>query len=693
MDLIFTNAKKVDQGVLLAYSLDMSFGEDVNENDFELTIGSTETMLEDNSVIYIEGTEYGGIVDGMKSNTASETLTHIGRTWHGILNSKVIQPDEKKVENARGSVVSFQNENEASISDLKLYGRTSQNGIPSPESPVALETVGDDGSVTVMVCGKNLLKNILKTETYGGITYAVSDDGIITLNGTSTGSWRNIQTSIYLEAGKTYTMSGVQKGGTTSTYYVYLEDAEKVRYIDTGNGVSFTPKVSGNGYVCAVVSKNAAVSNVKICPQIELGSTATAYEPYKEQTLPIPTPNGLPGIPVSSGGNYTDENGQQWICDEVDFEKGVYVQRVAETTLTANDNWIKSAVTHLDRFVVPLGSVQCIVDAGLCTSYIVGVTSQTIGRAYLDNGTGVARLIVNHSEYGKNDLNSFKASIPSDGIKVLWVLLNPVETALSAEELAQYAALHTYQPNTTISNDGMADMEITFTIADSHHIVSGDANEILSALIDRLGLSGLFVAAESLSGINIAGYKFSRYCKGYDGIRAMLAANGAKLKIRWEKRSVVISAEPIADYTASPVDGDVAPLTVERHGNKVNHLICLGRGELAEREVIHLYVDQFGRIGDYQAFTGLDEVMDVFDYSNAESLDELRKGGIERLKELRDNDKIEVSINEGNDITYDICDIIAATDTKTKNTANATVIQKIVKINNGTISIEYKTGR
>ena len=323
MDLIFTNAKKVDQGVLLAYSLDLSFGEDVNENDFELTIGSTETMLEDNSVIYIEGTEYGGIVDGMKSNTDSETLTHIGRTWHGILNSKVIQPDE-----------------------------------------------GTD-----------------------------------------------------------------------------------------------------------------------------------------------------------------------------------------------------------------------------------------------------------------------------------------------------------------------------------HLIVSGDANVVVAFLIARLGLSGLFVAAENLSGINIAGYKFSRFCKGYDGIRTMLAANGAKLKIRWEKRSVVISAEPIADYTDSPVDGDVAPLTVERHGNKVNHLICLGRGELAEREVIHLYVDQFDRIGDYQAYTGLEEVMDVFDYSNAESLDDLRNGGISRLKELRDNDKIEVSINEGNDITYDICDIIAATDTKTGNTANATVIQKIVKINNGTISIEYKTGR
>lgn len=42
----------------------------------------------------------------------------------------------------------------------------------------------------------------------------------------------------------------------------------------------------------------------------------------KTQTLTLPTPNGLPGIPVTSGGNYTDSTGQQWVCDEVDLERG-----------------------------------------------------------------------------------------------------------------------------------------------------------------------------------------------------------------------------------------------------------------------------------------------------------------------------------------------------------------------------------
>ena len=47
-----------------------------------------------------------------------------------------------------------------------------------------------------------------------------------------------------------------------------------------------------------------------------------------QQTIALQTPNGLPGIPVTSGGNYTDASGQQWVCDEVDLERGVRVQRV-----------------------------------------------------------------------------------------------------------------------------------------------------------------------------------------------------------------------------------------------------------------------------------------------------------------------------------------------------------------------------
>lgn len=224
---------------------------------------------------------------------------------------------------------------------------------------------------------------------------------------------------------------------------------------------------------------------------------------------------------------------------------------------------------------------------------------------------------------------------------------------------------------------------------ENYFVVSGDANTILASLVSRLSLSGLFSAEEGPSWINIRSYQFHRYCKGYDGIRAMLAANGAKLKMSWEGRSVRLSAEPVTDYTKYPVDGDTAMLTVERHEKKVNHLICLGKGDLAEREVIHLYVDQFGRIGDVQYYTGLEEITDTYDNSNS---DDLRNDGIERLKELRSTDNAEIAIPETEGLSYDIGDIVGAEERKSGIKVSETVTQKIVTINNGVISTEYKTG-
>ena len=224
---------------------------------------------------------------------------------------------------------------------------------------------------------------------------------------------------------------------------------------------------------------------------------------------------------------------------------------------------------------------------------------------------------------------------------------------------------------------------------EDHLIVSGDANEVLSFLIARLGLSELFVADANPSRVNISSYKFNRYCKGYDGIADMLADNGGKLKIAWKDRAVHLSAEPIVDYTESPIDGDIATLTVEQNKDKVNHLICLGKGDLAEREVIHLYADPYGQIGDVQYYTGVSEIVETYENSNSENL---RSDGEKKFAELRNNDKAEISLSETDGLIYDIGDIVGANEYKSGVSVSAAVTQKIVKINNGVVSTEYKTG-
>ena len=91
MDLIYTDKNRKDISVLSDYELDEAFGK--SENNFSLKISLSEHCMEPGCVVYAENTEYGGIIDTLNPNTKDSTLTYKGRTWHGILNSKVLEPD------------------------------------------------------------------------------------------------------------------------------------------------------------------------------------------------------------------------------------------------------------------------------------------------------------------------------------------------------------------------------------------------------------------------------------------------------------------------------------------------------------------------------------------------------------------------------------------------------------------------
>lgn len=223
-------------------------------------------------------------------------------------------------------------------------------------------------------------------------------------------------------------------------------------------------------------------------------------------------------------------------------------------------------------------------------------------------------------------------------------------------------------------------------------VLNGEANAILGALISRLGLADLFVASGENSGLTITSYKMNRYIAAYDGIRKMLDTVAGKLRFTLADGKVILSAHPRGDYTQNgELDSDLVGLKVKRHYHPVNHLICLGRGELADREVIHLYVDAAGNISKNQTFTGIDERTDVYDNSNAESLEDLESGGVDRLKELALADEVETAFDEDDDI-YDVQDLVGATDNITGLTATAEITKKIVTIESGQITISYKVG-
>lgn len=223
-------------------------------------------------------------------------------------------------------------------------------------------------------------------------------------------------------------------------------------------------------------------------------------------------------------------------------------------------------------------------------------------------------------------------------------------------------------------------------------VVSGEANAVIAALLTRMGLDDLFEAASEASGITISSYQMNRYIGGYDGIIKMLKSVNAKLRFTFRGGKVILSAVPRHDWSQDEeFDSDLVDFQAKKNLNSVNHLICLGSGELQDRTVIHLYADGQGHISQTPTFTGLDEYAAVYDYPNAESVDDLKADGIDKLKELWEPDALTIDFTGDSD-SYDLGDVVGARDNVTGLSVCAEITKKIVKVNNGQITISYEVG-
>lgn len=229
------------------------------------------------------------------------------------------------------------------------------------------------------------------------------------------------------------------------------------------------------------------------------------------------------------------------------------------------------------------------------------------------------------------------------------------------------------------------------SLVDRYLVISGEANDCIQFILDRVGLSGLFASSTEAAG-EIRQYQFNRYTDTYSGLVKMLASAGLKLKTRMVGGQVVLSAEARHDYSADEeFDSDLLDFSVKKKYQTVNHLICLGSGEMENRTVIHLFADKDGNISQTQTQFGLDECVDVYDYSSVESEEELIKGGTEELKKMWTPDSMSVDFDDTSD-NYDVGDTVGAVDNITGIVVVAVITKKIVTIKNGQITISYKVG-
>ena len=337
---------------------------------------------------------------------------------------------------------------------------------PSVEYPQAIDIAGSGRSINVKVVGANLF-DISKVQSISGASGSQTtnnNDGTLLVQssqGDSSGGYedgKNVLRDLCpeLRAGDIAVLSAKSTG---SDKRIYLRGSKSPWTFGISRTISETDLDSIVMFYASGTSTSATISEI----MINAGSVALPYEPYKTpQSVSLSTPNGLAGLKVSSGGNYTDASGQQWICDEIvrnERGTGKRIQRIGHSKVS--DNLLAPVTLSNGNIALAISEIFDISSSNQEALFTMAPVLDAsdpdrfeTGNAYSD-GTGF--VIV-----GTPDDTLLSLVTKYGNCEFLYVLAKPVETDLSAEEIAALSALHTYYPTTTISNDAGCDMTAAY---------------------------------------------------------------------------------------------------------------------------------------------------------------------------------------------------------------------------------------
>lgn len=334
------------------------------------------------------------------------------------------------------------------------------------------------GSVEVNSVG-NQLANLPNVESVAlnGVTWSCKN-GIVKVSGTPTETSSSQGANIYYDlpiVEGDYRISG---STPNIVVYVVVKNADGTnKYIGDAH---FT--LEGTEQRCRVFCQTRGnVSggiNETVYPMLNKGITALPFEPYKETTTTIPTPNGLAGIKVDSGGNYTDSNGQQWICDEIvkyADGSGEKIQRIDVVdlgSLSWKDKGSGEYFSSNDLVGVakePNTSTDYVHALSTCfviKSYEYMRTYNNVLSIIWDDSASHGQIWCRANDY--SDTPTFVEKVT--GQCLYYELAEPIRTPLTAEELAEIEKLSTFYPVTNISNDSDCGMKVTY-LADSKNYI------------------------------------------------------------------------------------------------------------------------------------------------------------------------------------------------------------------------------
>lgn len=347
---------------------------------------------------------------------------------------------------------------------------------PSMEYKQDPESSGDSGTIGIGVCSANL--------------YSEGNVSIGDVKYTDFISWTGKSEAFVSFYAKTNSVDGSLN--IAIDYY----DANKAKL--GGNGWSYQCgntfekySVSFTGEGAAGTGKNVDLRVVRFFKaRFRIGNSTTTHIDYKDivisdsegveftgyqppQILSLSTPNGLPGLPVDSGGNYTDSNGQQWICDEMDFKRGKYVQRIEKLVLNGNKEWALQSINGygIANFTTAISKSRGSGNVFVLSSHF---REQKTVIAETKDGDGIFLTTINlFLRFKKEQISTvtdLKAWLKENPVTVIYDLAYPIETDIPEETMTAYRNLYTNYPSTVIQNDSGAGMEVEY-VADTKQFI------------------------------------------------------------------------------------------------------------------------------------------------------------------------------------------------------------------------------
>lgn len=376
---------------------------------------------------------------------------------------------------------------------------------PSPDWAQPITSVGDGGSVTVNSVGANLFPALdVQDVAAGSATVRNNNDGSLTMSGSGNltetiSSFNNLnhaETVQRLKAGQ-YTISGAETGYPyILTSYLYNNDIYRVeantqtssgRTIeisqDTLNDVSSHIRFGVYGHPGMTITQQT------VWPMFNRGSTPLPWQPYAAPSSALITlTDSLRGIPVSSGGNYTDESGQQWIADYIYRRqtdgKWMIWRNCGRVEYIGGDdeNWTYEGAYF--RFKTSSGVSNALVVDGrsmvICNRGLYHQSGIGTGYAFIAGGP----LFYYSPDSGIDSVDGFKTWLQSNPLEVVYQLATPTIEELPENVQTELNGLYTYNLHTDMWNSDGAYMDLKY-VADTKTWINNKIAGLSTAMLSQ----------------------------------------------------------------------------------------------------------------------------------------------------------------------------------------------------------------